>query len=249
MKNLKILGGAGALVAAALIGGTLMSVVSAAPGTTPSSATGGQATTPTTTTPTTTTTGQPGPYCQTYLDAFAKQLGVDESALVPAAKAAADATIDQMVADGKLSQAAATALKQRIDSADGNGCGILAARWRQALQRYGVRQLGQDMFQAAATTLNLTPAQLRDDLRGGDSLKQIAKSQGVSYDTLTTAIVNAAKADLDKAVAAGKISADRETTILDRISKALQDGQLWNRPGHARNGPSTAAPSGAPAAG
>jgi hypothetical protein len=248
MKSLKILGGAGALVAAALIGGTLMSVVSAAPGTTPSSA-GGQATGGQARTPATTTTGQPGTYCQTYLDAFAQQLGVDESALVPAAKAAADATIDQMVTDGKLTQAAATALKQRIDSANGDGCGLLAARWRQALQRYGVRQLGQDMFQAAATTLKLTPAQLRDDLRGGDSLKQIARDQGVAYDTLTTAIVDAAKADLDKAVAAGKISADRETAILDRISKALQDGQLWNRPGHAGNGPSPVAPSGAPAAG
>jgi uncharacterized protein YidB (DUF937 family) len=245
MKSLKILGGAGALVAAALVGGTLMNVVSAAPGAAPSSATGAV----TSSTQATTRSGQTGTYCQTYLDAFARQLGVDESALVPAAKAAADATIDQMVTDGKLSQAAAATLKQRIDSASGNGCGILAARWQQLLVRYGVRQLGQDMFQAAATTLNLTPAQLRDDLRGGDSLKQIAKDQGVSYDTLTTAIVNAAKTDLDKAVAAGKISADRETTILDRISKALQDGQLWNRPGHAGNGPSTAAPSGAPAAG
>lgn len=245
MKSLKVLGGAGALVAAALVGGTLMSVVSAAPGATPSPASGGQSTG----TQATTQSGQAGAYCQTYLDAFAQQLGVDESALVPAAKAAADATIDQMVTDGKLSQAAAAALKQRIDSASGNGCGVLAARWQQLLVRYGVRQLGQDMFQAAASTLNLTPAQLRDDLRGGDSLKQIANSQGVSYDTLTTAIVNAAKTDLDKAVSAGKISADRETTILDRISKALQDGQLWNRPGHAGNGPSTTAPSGSSSAG
>jgi uncharacterized protein YidB (DUF937 family) len=240
MKSLKILGGAGALVAAALVGGTLMNVVSASPGATPPSSSGAV---------TTTQSGQTGTYCQTYLDAFAQQLGVDESALVPAAKAAADATIDQMVTDGKLSQAAATALKQRIDSASGNGCRVLAARWQQLLVRYGVRQLGQDMFQQAAITLNLTTAQLRDDLRGGDSLKQIARDQGVSYDTLTTAVVNAAKNDLDKAVAAGKISADRETTILDRIQKALQDGQLWNRPGQAGAGPSTSAPSSAPAAG
>jgi hypothetical protein len=239
MNSLKILGGAGALAAAAVVGGSLMGVVSASPGGAATPASVALTTTPITTSAT-------GQYCQTYLDAFAKQLGVDESALVPAAKAAADATIDQMVTDGKLSQSAADALKQRIDSASGNGCGVLAARWRQAIVRYGIGQLGQDMYQVAADTLRLTPAQLRDDLRGGDSLKQIAQSQKVDYGVLTTAIVNAAKTDLDKAVTAGRISAARETAILDRIDKALQDGQLWNRPGHPGTGAANAAPSSTP---
>ena len=76
MKRLKILGFASALVAAAVVGGTLMSTVLANPGTAPSTATGnggGLA-----------VDAKAGQYCQTFLDEFAKQLGVNESALVPA---------------------------------------------------------------------------------------------------------------------------------------------------------------------
>src|SRR5438874_13647039 len=85
MRRLKILGFAGALVVSAIVGGTLMSTVLANPGNAPTTATddgGGLA-----------VDAQPGAYCQAFLDEFAKQLGVDVSALTPAAKAAADAAI------------------------------------------------------------------------------------------------------------------------------------------------------------
>ena len=76
MRSLKILGLVGALLASALVGGTLMSVVLARPG---SPSTPGN-------TPSAIDSDS-GAYCQTFLDEFAKQLGVDESALLPAAKA------------------------------------------------------------------------------------------------------------------------------------------------------------------
>ena len=95
MKRLKALGIAGALVASAIVGGTLMSTVFANPGT--PAATGSEGSLA--------VDSQPGAYCQTFLDEFAKQLGVDKAALVPAAKAAADAAIDKAVASGDLPKA------------------------------------------------------------------------------------------------------------------------------------------------
>src|SRR5438067_559151 len=83
---------------------------------------------------------------------------------------------------------------------------------------------------AAASSLHLSVDQLKTRLKGGESLKQIAKDQNVDYATVTTAIKSAAKTDLDKVVKAGTISEDRENAILDRIDKALQNGRLWNRP-------------------
>jgi hypothetical protein len=226
MKSLKILGLAGALVGAAVVGGTLMGIVSAAPGGSfPATAPGAL-----------TTDSQPGQYCQTFLDAFAKNLGVEESALVPAAKSAADTAIDQAVANGDLTKAVADAIKARIANAKGDGCGILGARWRAALRHFARGEIRQDLVQAAATSLKLTPEALRSKLQAGDSLKQIAHDQGVVYSTVTAAIQAAAKADLDKIVAAGKMTADREKAILDRLDKALQTGKLWNRPGNSASG-------------
>jgi hypothetical protein len=224
MKSLKILGFSGALVGAAVVGGTLIGIVSAAPAGTSTPAPAMLA-----------KDSQPGQYCQAFLDAFAKNLGVDESALAPAAKSAAGTAIDKAVANGDLPKDVGDKIKDRIAKADGDGCGILGARWRSALRHYARGEVRQDMVQAAASTLKLTPDQLREKLKAGDSLKQIAQDQGVAFDTVTAAIVAAAKIDLDKIVAAGKMTADRERMILDNLAKALQTGKLWNRPGDSNS--------------
>jgi hypothetical protein len=238
MKTLKILGFSGALVAAAIVGGTLMSVVSASPNAPAANGSPGGLAVDT----------QAGQFCQTFLNEFAKNLGVDESALLPAAKKAADAAIDTAVASGNLPKAIGDAMKQRIANANGDGCALLGARFRGLFRHTIKAGIGQDMAQAAATSLHLSVADLKTKLMGGESLQQIAKGQNVDYATLTTAIEGAAKTDLDKLVTAGTISKDRETQILNRIDQALKNGRLWGRgartPGGAAASP---AASGAPA--
>ena len=209
MKTAKLAGAMGALVVAALVGGALIRTVAAeSPAATPSSSPGAKG----------------AQYCQTFAAAFAKNLGVDVSALQPAAKSAADATIDAAVAKGDLTQAKADAMKKRIADAKGNGCALLAGRFHRlhaGILKNGFRM---DLGSAAATALRMEPTALRDALRKGTSLKDIAKAQGVDYATVTSAVHNAAKADLDKAVAAGRMKAERETKILQRLDAALQAG-------------------------
>ena len=234
MKSLKILGVSGALVAAAVVGGTLISAVSANPA---------QPRDPTSGSTVVATDTQAGTYCQAFLGAFAQNLGVDASALTPAAKDAAKTTIDQAVGNGDLPQKIGDAIKQRIDKANGGGCAWLSARWQAVARNVVQRGIGADMLQAAAGTLNLQPADLRSQLMDGTSLKKIAQDAGVDYDTVTGAIHDAAKADLDKIVAAGKMTADRESQILDRIDRALKDGKLFNGNGPLRrNGAGPPAP-------
>ena len=241
MKSLKILGIAGALVASAVVGGTLMSAVSAHPDTSPATSNG----TPPVADP------AAGEYCQTFLDALAANLGVDVADLTPAARDAAKSTVDAAVANGDLTAAIGEAIKTRIDGADGTGCAWLGMRWQQAVRGAVTRGIGADLLQAAADTLNLEPANLRSMLVDGDSLKQIAADQGVDYATLRSAIHDAAKADLDKVVAAGNMTADREQQILDRLDQALTDGKLFNGNGpmghHPGRGNGPAAPFGSSA--
>ncbi len=235
MKSLKILGISSALVATAVLGGTLISAVSANPAGSPTTSDAASVVA---------TGTQPGEYCQAFLDAFAANLGVDSSALTPAAKDAAKATIDGAVANGDLSQAMADTMKQRIDSASGDGCGWLGARWQAVVRNIAQRGIGADMLQAAADTLSMQPADLRSQLAAGDSLKKIAANKSVGYDTVTAAIHDAAKADLDKIVAAGKMTSDRENQVLDRIDQALRDGKLFNGNGPLRrNGAGPLAPA------
>ena len=67
----------------------------------------------------------------------------------------------------------------------------------------------------------MTPQALREQLRAGKSLAQIASDQGESVEGLKQAILAAVKTRLDKAVAAGRLSADREQAILAKLAARL----------------------------
>lgn len=218
MKNLKTLGIAGGLVAAALVGGTLISVVAAAPSSSR------------------TNTGladvaDAAKYCTLWQETFAEELGVSVDALLPAAKAATIATIDAAVEAGELTAARAAEMKTKIEAADGSACRLLGHPFL-GMGRGGPRaHLGGDLMDAAAGALGLEPAALIEALRGGDSLQQIATDQGKNYAAVSTAIHDAAKADLDTAVAAGLDQA-RADEMLSNLDAALAAGEFPRHRGH-----------------
>ena len=76
---------------------------------------------------------------------------------------------------------------------------------------------------AVANYLGLSKAELRTARENGTSLAQLATQQGKSVDGLKQAIYDAAKADLDKAVAAGRITSAQETTMLSGLQAHLDD--------------------------
>ena len=222
MSRVRILGFSGALVAAALVGGTIMSAVAAAPP---------RATTPDAVPAAPTelaTLADPGAYCQTFRRAFAANLGVDEADLGPAAKKAAITTIDAAVAAGDISKAIGDRLKAKVEAAEGDGCRWFAPHLRRVA---GAVHLIRDGVTAAADVLDMTPAELRTKLRAA-TLKEIAAAEGVNYDTLTSAVVAAVKTDLDAAVKAGTITQARADRVLDRLERNLADGRF--RPHKAR---------------
>lgn len=214
MKTLKTFGVASGLIAAALVGGTLISAVSASPAS-PSS-------------PTTTDAEEvdAAAYCQTWKEAFAAELGVSAEDLGPAAKAATIATIDAAVANGDLPEDVAARMKEQVENADGDGCRLLGAGFH-AWGRHAVRaDFHHDWVTAAADALGMEPAELGEALRSGDSLRQIAQDQGVDYGVVSQAILDAAKADLDALVEAGKITQERADARLDALEQALQSNQF-----------------------
>jgi hypothetical protein len=220
---------AGALVISAILGGALMGAVAAAP----DLARGSQAAEidlaaaldPAAELSAAPGAAAAGEYCVAYRAAFAKALGVTEAEIGAAARSAIASTIDAAVADGDLTAAAAERIKTRLAKRDAGTdlCSAIAGRGGLVKAALGI---ARDALNAAADTLGMEPADLRAQLRDGADLHDIAAAKGVGYPALTKAILDAVKTDLDAAVAAGTITAERETKILERFADRLDEGHL-----------------------
>ena len=239
MKTLKTFGIASGMIAAALVGGTMISAVAAAPAAAPA---GGN------TLAVGADDADMARYCATWQEQFADELGVAVDDLVPAAKAASIATVNAAVAAGDLPADIGERIIARIEADDGDGCRLLGGAFHWAGKHAAGADARHDVIGAAAEALGMEPADVAEALRGGDTLEEIAVAQGVDYETLSQAIVDAVKADLDALVAADKITQERADTMLDKLAQALEDG-TWppmGGPGGMRHGPGFDGPEGRP---
>jgi hypothetical protein len=171
---------------------------------------------------------------QQYLDDVAKRLNVTPAQLDSALKGAALDQLAAAVKAGKLTQAQANALKQRIQQGAAGGAPFLGPPRAFGPGRFGPGPfgfgLGHALFfgpdapaAAVAKYLGLTEAQLIKQFEGGKSLADIAKAQGKTTAGLEQAITDAAKARLDKAVADKRITAAQEQKILKALSAGIND--------------------------
>ena len=92
-------------------------------------------------------------------------------------------------------------------------------------------------FAAAAKTLKLTPAQLRDKLRAGTSLAAVAKAQGVSVNDLVAALVTVAQDQLAVDVKAGRLTQAQSDTIKATLTQRITDRVNHVRPAGGHDGP------------
>jgi predicted DNA-binding protein YlxM (UPF0122 family) len=86
---------------------------------------------------------------------------------------------------------------------------------------------GWQVFDAIAQTLKLTPTQLFEQLHSGKTLKEIAEAQGVDiqtvWDTIKQFRQDQARAGIEKALQAGKMSKDQADWML----KGMENGWRW----------------------
>ena len=217
MRQIKVLAGAGALIGAALVGGTLISAVLAAPSESDA------------TTSTTVTGGAiPSDYVDAYLDALAAELGVERTALGPAAQAAASAAIDTAVAAGDIEATRGEELKADIAALENPerllvGHGFMGGRggwWH--LGGIGLRL--DEAIDAAAGALGLQAADVLQALRDGTGLQEQAEAQGVDYATVSDAVLSVVQTAVDEAVSNGDITQERVDEIIARVTEWLDAG-------------------------
>jgi hypothetical protein len=164
------------------------------------------------------------------VDDVAARLGTTPDKLRAAFRDALAARIDAAVKAGKLTPEQGAKLKERLASANGLGLrlrGRLGHLKRPFAHRVGVRAHGLGQV---AKYLDITPEQLRTELRAGKSLAQIATDHGKSVDGLVDAWVAKAKERLDKAVEQGRLTRERADQMLQRLRDALEKAVQRTRP-------------------
>ena len=185
---------------------------------------------------------------QTVLNDAAKELGVTPAKLRSAIENALVKRVDAAVADGRLTKEQADDLKARIRTGD---VPLLAPRLHPGrghahghFKRFG-------KLEAAASYLGVDRAELREALRSGESLADVAREKGKSVDGLVAALMKSATERLDAAVAAGRLTDAQRDEVASRLEdwiKSFVEGTFergrWGGFGHPhRGGPARDAPA------
>lgn len=170
---------------------------------------------------------KPSAVCSDFITHFSADLNASQSAINAAFQKAIAQTVADEVKNGKLTQARANAIKQRLagkapcaiaGALSGPAAGAVLGVYRQAL------------LSAAASALGITDPSLKTDLHQGMTLSQIAAAEkpAVTEALFRSRLISNLTPLLDKAVASKKLSAAREKTIIAR----LQTGTIpfWNKP-------------------
>ena len=175
-----------------------------------------------------TQTDSPAASSKTIVASAAKQVGVSESALTAALIKSEETQIDAQVTAGRLTQAEADEIKQRLESGDVPLVGI-GMGFGDHHDGPGHGGPGHDLA-AASTYLGVSEATIRSDLDGGKTLAQIATANSKTVDGLVTALVAAEKSELDAAVTSGKITQTQEAAMLVNSKQHITDEVNGKRP-------------------
>lgn len=166
--------------------------------------------------------------CADFISHLSGDLGKSQDQVNAAIQKAIGETLADEVKNGKLTQAQADALKQKLASKP--PC-TLAAGLGQKPAPAGGALIGayrSQLLAAAAAALGISQAQLQTDLTSGMSLSQIAAAQNppVTESQFRTKLIAQLKPLLDAAVTSNKLTSAQEQMILQR----LQTGPIpfWN---------------------
>src|SRR5437868_7498932 len=115
-------------------------------------------------------------------DFFAKlaaNLNVSVDQLHSAFKSAELDLVDELQSDGTITADQAAKMKERINSSNGFGLGVLFRKFKAQQERVALRR---EVVRSAATATGIDAKTLMTELRGGKSIADVAAAHNVSLD-------------------------------------------------------------------
>ena len=149
---------------------------------------------------------------------IAASKGVSEQDLKDAVINAIKPTLDQAVKDGKITQADEDNFIQNIRNTDLSKLDVGGNPGGDAMKQISSRAV-DSALQATAGKLGITVDQLWSDVDSsiGRTLGDVAAEKNVSVAAIKTAVVNAVKPGLDRAVQGGQLTQADENSIIQGI--------------------------------
>ena len=172
-------------------------------------------------------------YEQSFMNAFATRLGITVDKVKEAFSGAFGDTLDQVVKDGRITQAEADQMKSdftnRLDQGNLPGF-LLPFGFKRGPgfgpMGFGPKGLGEGFMDkrggfnlaSFAKALNMTEADLHTELQSGKSIATIATEKSVDLAQVKTSVLADFKTQLDQAVAAGKLVQTMADQIYNQFS-------------------------------
>jgi alkylated DNA nucleotide flippase Atl1 len=151
----------------------------------------------------------------------AQQQNVDVQRVIDAMVAAATERIDEEVQEGDLTAEEANERKANLEER-------ITRLVNEGPQRGGPGHRRGPKLEAAAEALNLSVEDLREQLRDGRTLAQVAQEQNVDVQRAIDAMVADATARIDQKVQEGELSAEeaneRKAELEERITRLVNEG-------------------------
>jgi hypothetical protein len=168
----------------------------------------------------------PSSRVSSYLEGVAKHLGVSSDELKDAMKAAAIDEVDAALADGRISEDEADALKERIESGEAPPFFLpfLGPRFDHVPGRPhfdGMHFFFEEKLSTAADYLGLTQDELEERLNDGSSLADVAQAEGKSVEGLKQALMDDATERIDQALEDGKLTEDEADSLREGLEERI----------------------------
>ncbi len=109
------------------------------------------------------------------------------------------------------------------------------ARHQHGDNRQDRRQVARAVFEAEADVLGIKPADLRQDLKNGQTVQQLVQAKGMNEQQFGQAVAKQAKPRLDRLVDNHQITAAQEQKVLDRLDSGRVP--FWNGVHHKKAAP------------
>ncbi len=137
-----------------------------------------------------------------------------------------DTRLAQAVTNGKLTQAQADKIRDNAPAALEKLMSRVPNPDRDG--RHILRDLRKEAIRVASKTIGIAPKELLQDLRGGQTIAQVAEAHGHTGQQVIDAMVAEANHDIDKLVANGKLTAEQGEKAKERalaaITKLVNEG-------------------------